>query len=426
LTSVVQKVLALACKDMRVLITDRGNVFWVFGFPALFALLFGAIHSGAGQGPSSMKLAVVDEDRSAFSQVYISHLEDQNALDVSRLAREEAIAQVRKGQQAAAVIIKPGFGEGLDSVFDADEAKLEMALDPSRKMEGAYLKGLLARAQFEVLGEQFQDRQWLRGQMETWRGEVRQASDMDPDEAEVLLRYFDATDTFLNDVNESTLEGGLGEGMLNIPTVDIDREAEGPQASFQIIFPQAIIFAIISCAATFAVSIVRERTTGTFQRLCIGPISQADILAGKGLACGATCALVIGMLTIGGRLIFKVPVGSPALFVVASACTVLCFVGLMMFVSTLGQTEQSVGGAGWAILMIMAMFGGAMMPLAFMPSWMAKISHFSPVKWGILAMEGAIWRGFSVGELLVPCAVLLGIGAAFFALGVLMLRRARL
>jgi ABC-2 type transport system permease protein len=97
-----------------------------------------------------------------------------------------------------------------------------------------------------------------------------------------------------------------------------------------------------------------------------------------------------------------------------------------MFISTLGKTEQSVGGAGWAILMIMAMFGGAMMPLAFMPSWMRNISHFSPIKWAILAMEGAIWRDFRFTEMLVPCAVLIAVGAVFFTLGVFMLRKTRL
>jgi ABC-2 type transport system permease protein len=61
-----------------------------------------------------------------------------------------------------------------------------------------------------------------------------------------------------------------------------------------------------------------------------------------------------------------------------------------------------------------------------MPTWMQRISHFSPVKWGIFAMEGAIWRNFSVGEMLVPCGILLALGAAFFGLGVLMLRRAQL
>jgi len=208
-----------------------------------------------------------------------------------------------------------------------------------------------------------------------------------PEDARVYLRFFDAMDGLLNDVNEQTYEGGLGEGILNVARLDVQRQYEGPKTPFQITFPQAIIFGLLSCAATFAVSIVRERTTGTCQRLCVGPISHAHILAGKGLACFSTCALVIGLLVVGGKLLFKVPIGSPVLFVFAAACASLCFVGLMMLISTLGKTEQSVGGAGWAILMVMAMFGGAMMPLAFMPSWMRNISHFSPVKWGILAME---------------------------------------
>jgi len=96
-----------------------------------------------------------------------------------------------------------------------------------------------------------------------------------------------------------------------------------------------------------------------------------------------------------------------------------------MLVSTLGKTEQSVGGAAWASLMIMAMLGGAMVPLAFMPGSMRSISHISPVKWGILAMEGGIWRHFSPAEMLLPCGILLALAVTFFTLGVRMLRRAQ-
>ncbi|NLZ05722.1 MAG: ABC transporter permease [Phycisphaerae bacterium] len=420
------KLLALACKDFRVLIADRGNLFWVFVFPAIFALLFGAVYSGAGDGPSGMKVAVVDDDNSTFSQRYVSHLEEEEALEIARLDREQALEQVRKGNQAAAILIQPGFGEGLGAMFDVNEPRLQIAQDPGRRMEGAYLQGLLAKAQFEVMGKQFQDRQWMREQMDTWRAEMTEANDLSGEDTSVFLRYFDALDTFLEDVNDQTYSSGLGDGLLNIATVDVQREYDGPRTPFQITFPQAMIFGILGCAATFAVSIVRERTSGTFQRLCVGPISQAHVLAGKGLACAMTCAMVIGVLTLGGSLVFHVPIGSPPLFVLGAACTVLCFVGLMMFISTLGKTEQSVGGAGWAILMIMAMFGGAMMPLAFMPSWMRNISHFSPIKWAILAMEGAIWRDFRFTEMLVPCAVLIAVGAVFFTLGVFMLRKTRL
>jgi ABC-2 type transport system permease protein len=117
------------------------------------------------------------------------------------------------------------------------------------------------------------------------------------------------------------------------------------------------------------------------------------------------------------------PIGNLPLFVLAALCTLLCFVGLMMFICTLGRTEQSVGGAGWAILMIMAMLGGGMVPLAFMPSWLRSFSHISPVKWSIFALEGAIWRNFSLTEMISPCLILLAIGTAAFLLGVVMLRR---
>ncbi len=64
------------------------------------------------------------------------------------------------------------------------------------------------------------------------------------------------------------------------------------------------------------------------------------------------------------------------------------------------------------------------MPLAFMPGWMRNVSHLSPVKWGILAMEGAIWRDFSIAEMLLPCGILIALALTTFLLGVLMLRRA--
>jgi ABC-2 type transport system permease protein len=55
---------------------------------------------------------------------------------------------------------------------------------------------------------------------------------------------------------------------------------------------------------------------------------------------------------------------------------------------------------------------------------MLSVASFSPVKWGILALEGAIWRGFSAAEMLLPCGILLGVGAAGFVAGVAVLARA--
>ena len=128
-----------------------------------------------------------------------------------------------------------------------------------------------------------------------------------------------------------------------------------------------------------------------------------------------------GSLNLGK--ILGIQLARPGLLVPAVFCIAVCFVGLMMLMAVLGKTEAAVGGAGWAIIVVMCMFGGGMMPLAFMPRFMQAMSHFSPVKWGILALEGAVWRGFTVTEMLAPCGVLLGIGVAAFASGAVIFSR---
>ncbi len=114
---------------------------------------------------------------------------------------------------------------------------------------------------------------------------------------------------------------------------------------------------------------------------------------------------------------FGLRISSPALFLVAALIAPLAFVGIMMLVASLGSNEQAAAGAGWAIMMPLAMLGGAMIPLIVMPAWMVSASHASPVKWAILAYEGAIWRGFSAQEMVLPCVVLLATGALAFAIG---------
>ena len=87
------------------------------------------------------------------------------------------------------------------------------------------------------------------------------------------------------------------------------------------------------------------------------------------------------------------------------------------------MAETSAGGIGWAVNLVMAMAGGGMIPLFFMPSWLRSLSDFSYVKWTVLALEGAVWRGFSPREMLLPCAVLVALGTAGLALGVHIFRR---
>jgi ABC-2 type transport system permease protein len=48
---------------------------------------------------------------------------------------------------------------------------------------------------------------------------------------------------------------------------------------------------------------------------------------------------------------------------------------------------------------------------------MTTLSQASPVKWSILALEGAIWRGFTPSEMLLPCTILIAVGGVCLVVG---------
>jgi ABC-2 type transport system permease protein len=54
---------------------------------------------------------------------------------------------------------------------------------------------------------------------------------------------------------------------------------------------------------------------------------------------------------------------------------------------------------------------------------MQTVSNVSPVKWGILALEGGIWRGFTPMDEMRPCGVLLAFGVAGFVAGSMVLAK---
>jgi ABC-2 type transport system permease protein len=196
----------------------------------------------------------------------------------------------------------------------------------------------------------------------------------------------------------------------------------GPANAYDITFPQGIVWGILGCVMSFAIGLVSERVHGTFVRLQTAPITRAQILAGKALACLIAITLLQALLVAIGAVAFGVRPSSYALLALVCLCAALGFIGFMMMVAGLGRTEQAAGGAGWAMLMPMTLFGGGMMPQFIMPPWMQSVGNLSPVKWAILGLEGAVWRGFSFTEMLLPCGILLAFGAVCFAIGVKGLR----
>ena len=352
--------LAIALKDLRLLSRDRVALFWVVGFPVIFAAFFGLVMQGAAKGePRRLSVAVVDSDASPASRRVARVLGGSSGLSLVRTDMEAARRSVQRGDAIAYVHFEPGFGRALSE----GKARIGLGIDPSRRSEAALVeRGVIHAA--------------------TGASSVRPAAQR-----------------------------------LKVDTVDVSTAGSATAGGWELVLPAAVLWALMGCAASFAISMVGERARGTMMRLLVAPIPRAAVLGGKALGCFLACVTIATVLALVGSLALNVAVSSPLGLALAIASTSACFVGITMLLSTLGKTEQSVAGAGWATLVLMAMLGGAMVPLSVMPDWLVHVSDASPVKWGIVALEGAIWRDVPLSELLVPCAVLLGLGIAGLAAG---------
>lgn len=425
----MRAIVNLAMKDLRLLVRDRMGLFWVIVFPLLMALFFGSIFSSSGGGARSLRIATVQENVSPLGKMFYDELAKSEVLQVRPLSRDSAQMLVTRGALVAYVEFIGG-GDNAFSMFGDSDHSIEVGIDPARRAEAGYLNGLISQAYYKLLQSSMMDSHSWRKSISEERTKLDTTADLDGSTKGILGDLYSTLDTFLVTLN--TLDSATGDssgtsatvfGQVKIEFKDVAEQSIKPRSSFEITFPQSLQWALIGCAAAFALSIVVERTRGTFMRLRLAPISRFQILAGKGLACFIASSLTCFVLLAIGIFIFKVNVGSPIGLLAAVFCAAFCFVGLMMMMSVLGKTEASVSGTGWGLFMVFSMTGGGMVPLMMMPSWMATMSNFSPVKWSILAAEGAIWRGFGFSEMLQPLVILVAIGAVGFTIGVIVLQR---
>jgi linearmycin/streptolysin S transport system permease protein len=415
-------ILSVAVKDLRVLTRRRGDLFFVLGWPVLLAALLGLIFAAPPEGRARIEVVVVDEDGTSASHAFVERLRATGGLDVSEAERDEAALLVRQGRRAAWLALRPGFGDALRRPLGGTPPRVEVGIDPSRTAETAMLEGLLLREAAADMQARLGDRDASRRMIAESLGALRAAPPWSKTRQDTE-RFLVELDRFL------ARDPGDGGGAPRLEPLLVERtsvvpQTRGPSRSFDFTFPQGILWGILACAASFAVSLVGERTSGTMDRLLTAPLGRGQLLAGKALGCLLAMLAMQAFVLAVGVALFGVRPASWVLLAAACLSSAVAFVGIMMVLAVLGRTEQSANGSAWAALLVMALLGGGMVPLFVMPGFMLTASHLSPAKWAILAFEGALWRGFSPAEMAVPCAILVGVGVIGFLLGTRLLRTA--
>ncbi|HEX6756526.1 MAG TPA: ABC transporter permease [Mycobacteriales bacterium] len=184
------------------------------------------------------------------------------------------------------------------------------------------------------------------------------------------------------------------------------------------IFPFTTMFLVTS------VAMVRERTSGTLERLLTTPLRKPDLLAGYALAFGAVALLQGGLaaaVAVGG-LGLDVAAGL-GLVLLLAVLTALLGMALGLFLSAFASTEFQAVQFMPAVVVPQVLLGGLLVARDQMADVLHWISDVLPMSYAIDALKAARTESGLDAGTLADVGVVAGCVVAALALGAATLRR---
>jgi ABC-2 type transport system permease protein len=199
---------------------------------------------------------------------------------------------------------------------------------------------------------------------------------------------------------------------------------QNPSAFQRIGGPLVGLFPFITMFLVTSITMLRERTTGTLERLMTMPLAKLDLLLGYGLAfvVFATAQALLTSVVAFGLLDLHVA-GSKVLVVVLAVANALLGMSLGLFVSAFATTEFQAVQFMPAFVFPQLLLCGLFVERDQMAAVLEAVSYALPLTYAFDALDrvtsdGSLGRGGVVDVCVIAAATLLAL-----ALGAATLRR---
>jgi ABC-2 type transport system permease protein len=166
------------------------------------------------------------------------------------------------------------------------------------------------------------------------------------------------------------------------------------------VFPFTIMFLITSIA------MLRERTSGTLERLLTTPLGRIDLLFGYGIAFGLAAAIQATVAAAVAYWLYDLTTaGSTGLVILIAIANAVLGVALGLFCSAFARTEFQAVQFMPVVVLPQALLCGLFVPRAQMAGWLEGISNVLPMSYSVEALQevgrnvepsGTMWRDFAV------------------------------
>ena len=184
------------------------------------------------------------------------------------------------------------------------------------------------------------------------------------------------------------------------------------------IFPFTMMFLVTS------VAMLRERTSGTLERLLTTPMSKLDLLLGYGIAFAVAAAAQAAVTSATAYLLLGLYTPGSALVVVGIAVTsAVLGMALGLLGSAFATSEFQAVQFMPAAVMPQVLLGGLFVPREQMATWLHRVSDALPLTYVIEALKEVGKTSLLTGKLLGNTGVVICTALIALALAASTLRR---
>ncbi len=184
------------------------------------------------------------------------------------------------------------------------------------------------------------------------------------------------------------------------------------------VFPFVVMFLVTSVAT------LRERQSGTLERLLTTPLGKADLVGGYALAFGAV-AVVQATIASGLALwVFGLDVAGPQwLLVVVAVVDAVLGTAVGLLVSAFAATEFQAVQFMPAVVLPQFLLCGLLVPRDQMPTVLSYVSDALPLSYAVDAMRTVTTQVDATASALTDVGVVLAFAVVAVVLGSVTLRR---
>lgn len=173
---------------------------------------------------------------------------------------------------------------------------------------------------------------------------------------------------------------------------------------------------LLVCVLMTAVSIVREKETGTMEVLLVSPISPFLVIISKAIPYLFLSLINLAVILLLSVFLLEIPVnGSIWLLIAESALLIICALSLGLLISNITQSQQSAMLISlMGMLVPTLLFTGFMFPIENMPVPLQIISNIFPSKWYYIIVKSIMIKGLGISAIWKETFILFG--TTFFLL----------